>query len=184
MLYRSNDSKEYISKERFRIICHLSKASALKLIKSGLIPAIDTGIPTARYLIALEDVIKYLQDREATPEKYGYRKYQRPKRTICDIYKEYDPLIGIYMRKLVEIALAGKPELLTAKDIVEVLGYSRYSIHRWKVKYSLKHIIIKNKVYFSKQCLLDFVGGPGFHSLLYKTDQHIDFLRRAHHAET
>ena len=65
MLYRSNDSKEYISKERFRIICHLSKASALKLIKSGLIPAIDTGIPTARYLIALEDVIKYLQDREA-----------------------------------------------------------------------------------------------------------------------
>ena len=74
MVRRFNANGEYVSKEQFCKICHLKKSKARQLLQSGLVPCIDTGIPTARYQIALKDVIKYLQDREIDPERFGYRR--------------------------------------------------------------------------------------------------------------
>ena len=49
MVRRFNANGEYVSKEQFCKICHLKKSKARQLLQSGLVPCIDTGIPTARY---------------------------------------------------------------------------------------------------------------------------------------
>ena len=48
---------ETISKDQFYRIAHISKATALYLLQSGLVPCIDSGKKTRRYTIRTEDVI-------------------------------------------------------------------------------------------------------------------------------
>lgn len=49
------DGIRYISKEQFCKLAHVRKANVLKLIQSGLIPYIDIGNQTHRYLIRQSD---------------------------------------------------------------------------------------------------------------------------------
>ena len=178
MVRRFNANGEYVSKEQFCKICHLKKSKARQLLQSGLVPCIDTGIPTARYQIALKDVIKYLQDREIDPERFGYRR-NIAKSKIHNTFGTYDSAVGAKMRQLAEEYLADGPDLLTVRDIIEFLGYSMYSIYNWKNKLGLKYIRLNGKLFFPKACFLDFIAGPDFYKILYKTEQHIDLLRRA-----
>ena len=46
----------------------MHKKAARFLVRSGLIPSIDTSKKTRRYTIKTEDVIRYLQERESCPE--------------------------------------------------------------------------------------------------------------------
>lgn len=59
-----------LSKEQFYKIAHISKATARYLLQSGKVPCKDTGKKTRCYLIQIEDVIFYLQDCQAHPDKY------------------------------------------------------------------------------------------------------------------
>ena len=65
------DGIPYISKEQFCKLAHVRKANVLKLIQSGLIPYIDIGNQTHRYLIRQSDVEVYLTDRAHDPAKYS-----------------------------------------------------------------------------------------------------------------
>ena len=58
-----------LSKEQFYKIAHISKATARYLLQSGKVPCKRTGKKTHCYLIQIEDVIFYLQDRKAHPVK-------------------------------------------------------------------------------------------------------------------
>ena len=61
---------ETISKDQFYRIAHISKATALHLLQSGLVPCRDSGKKTRRYTIRTDDVIYYMIDRELHPEVY------------------------------------------------------------------------------------------------------------------
>ena len=81
-----------VSKDQVYRICHISKATALYLLQSGLIPCVDSGKKTRRYHVELEDVIAYLQNREIDPFSYkhylhynGYN-YQTSYRSIVQVY--------------------------------------------------------------------------------------------------
>lgn len=179
MIRRFNERGEYLSKEQFRIVCHLKKSKALSLIKNGLVPAIDTGIPTKRYQIAMGDVLQYLHDREQVPEKYGYRKM---KGRIYDVAKEYSPDTSARVKHEAEKLLSSTPDMMAVGDVVTALGYSRYTIYRWCKKKWVKHISIGKKFYIPKKSLLAFIESKEFHDILYKSDQHIHLLRRANYA--
>ena len=58
-----DDIPEVITKEQLYRICHISKSTALYLIKSGKIPCTDTGKKTRRYTIKKADVLAYLKER-------------------------------------------------------------------------------------------------------------------------
>ena len=47
---------EKIGLEQMRVICHISKKTARYLLKSGLVPCIDTGKKTRQYIINTKDV--------------------------------------------------------------------------------------------------------------------------------
>ena len=71
------DGIPYISKEQFCKLAHVRKANALKLIQSGLIPYIDIGDQTHRYLIRQSDAEAYLTDRAHDPAKYSFQRESR-----------------------------------------------------------------------------------------------------------
>jgi len=97
---QSGEIPSYISKEQFYKLCHISKATARKLLESGLVPAIDTHKPTKRYLIAQSDVERYLQERELFPEKYNFST----KKNINTYgnYAHYNMIVAQKMRTIAQ----------------------------------------------------------------------------------
>ena len=59
-----NALPDEMSKEQFRIICRISKATAAKLLKSGIVPCIHSGKKTRCYTIRKTDVQAYLKNRK------------------------------------------------------------------------------------------------------------------------
>lgn len=172
--------KEYISKEQLCKICHISKATALRLIKSGVIPAFDTNKQTRRYLIARSDVEAYLSARNQNPFQFvsaGQHNIQ----THGD-YQNFNLDNAVKMRRIAEFEWMDCPDILHAKDISGLLGYRTQTIYHWRKALGLKGYIISGKLYFPKTFLLDFIASPEFHRIRQKTTQHINLLRRAIHA--
>ena len=80
------DGIRYISKEQFCKLAHVRKANVLKLIQSGLIPYIDIGNQTHRYLIRQSDAEAYLTDRAHDPAKYSFQRKSRIQTYPCKFY--------------------------------------------------------------------------------------------------
>jgi len=59
---------EIITKDQLYKICHISKSTALYLLKSGKIPCEYNGKKTRFYKIKKDDVIKYFENRNVFPE--------------------------------------------------------------------------------------------------------------------
>lgn len=59
-----------MTKDQFYRVSHISKATALYLLYSGLVSCIDSGKKTRKYTIKTDDVINYLVDRKANPGRY------------------------------------------------------------------------------------------------------------------
>ena len=62
---------EIITKDQLYKICHISKSTALYLLRSGKIPCEYNGKKTRCYKIKKKDVIKYLENRKVFPECYS-----------------------------------------------------------------------------------------------------------------
>lgn len=101
-----NRYPEYVTKEQFFKICHISKNTAKYYLGNCFIPCIDSGKKTRRYKVTIKDIITFLEDREDNPEKYylpnhynnpflpgSIRQYKAKPRT--DNYKAHYKLKGI-----------------------------------------------------------------------------------------
>ena len=66
-----DDIPDIITKDQLYQICHISKSTALYLLRSGKIPCEYTGKQTRCYKIKKEDVIAYLNNRKVFPESYS-----------------------------------------------------------------------------------------------------------------
>lgn len=81
-----NEVPDVITKEQFYRICHISKSTALYLLKSGAVPCEYSGKKTLCYKIKKDGVKKYLESKGKFPEYYatpkgwhrGYRKITLP----------------------------------------------------------------------------------------------------------
>jgi hypothetical protein len=149
-----NRYPEFVTKDQFYKICHISKNTALYYLRNGFIPCIDSGKKTRRYKIAIKDIVFFLQDRDENPEKYylpnhynnpflpsEIRQYKTKPRS--DNYKAHYKLKGInevrdYLQYL-ELQFADYPDMLTGKQIQQITGHSISIILSWcksgKVKY-------------------------------------------------
>ena len=104
---------ETISKDQFYRIAHISKATALYLLQSGLVPCIDSGKKTRRYTIRTEDVITYLMEREIHPEDYRapemwYAKRSgrtKPRKKRCNRLKKLSETEKKHFRTYMEAKL-------------------------------------------------------------------------------
>lgn len=62
---------DIITKDQLYQICHISKSTALYLLRSGKIPCEYTRKKTRCYKIKKADVITYLEKRKVFPESYS-----------------------------------------------------------------------------------------------------------------
>ena len=70
---------ETISMDQLYRICHISKRKAHWLLENGIIPCRDSGKHTRRFSIPLEEVIRFLELRDAGMLENGEMIYALPK---------------------------------------------------------------------------------------------------------
>ncbi|WP_409969928.1 helix-turn-helix domain-containing protein [Bengtsoniella intestinalis] len=166
---------DYISKEQFYKICHISKSTALQLFQSNLVPVIDTKRKTRRYFIAKKDVIIYLRERNSDPEKYHI--------TRCKWMQSYESsghLTDARSRRI-KVYITGQWQLesdvLTVADLRRLLGYQLQTIRKWLSDGTLASFKLGHIYYIPKQYAIDFVGSQTFYAFTRKTKEHIKIMK-------
>ena len=135
-----------MSKDQFYQVAHISKATALYLLQSGLVPCKDSERKTRRYTIKTTDVIAYLQDRILYPAKYaapdgwyigrsnGKVKHREAGvNSIVYFTPEQRTLLQDYFRE----EMSDFEDLITVKEFADLLGYNPNSVVRWCNKLAL-----------------------------------------------
>lgn len=176
---------ETISKDQFYRITHISKATALYLLQSGLVPCRDSGKKTRRYTIRMNDVIFYMIDREKHPEVYQapvnwYKKRSGKKLSPADCQNMSLKLSlrdKKVFRKYIEKRLEGYEDLMKVAEIVEVIGYSDTSIHRWCRDKRIKAFYVSGKFLIPKTSLVEFLLSQYSFDIKRKTGKHILLIR-------
>lgn len=108
------DGIPYISKEQFCKLAHIRKANALKLIQSGLIPYIDIGNQTHRYLIRQSDAEAYLTDRAHDPAKYSFQRKSR----IQTYPGKFDRNFANELSQYASVLWKDEPQMLTVSRLM------------------------------------------------------------------
>lgn len=168
------DGIPYISKEQFYKMAHVRKATALRLIQEGLVPAVDTGKQTNRYLIRLSDAEFYLQDRIVHPEKYSSQK----KACIQTYPGKFNRGFARDLSLCAANLWADEPALLTVAQVHGLLGYSEGVIRRWYQESGLQVVRVVNRLYIPKKSLLKFLKTKTFCFITQKSAKHIELIRR------
>ena len=175
---------DLMSKEQFRLACGISKRTALYYLQAGLIPHINTGKGTHKYLIRKKDVINFLKKRSADPQKYlppeNWYKYNTL--NVCEFNdaREYIPipdadmLVKYYTEKLSEL-----PDVLSPDTVSKLTGYDRKTVNNWAFSGKLKSLMVGKKRVIPKCYLIDWLCSPAYNSIGNKTQAHIEALRKA-----
>ena len=175
--------KEYprtMSKEQFRKVAHISKATALWLLQSGRVPCEDNGQKTCRYTIKTKDVIAYLQNRRIHPELYiandGWYEtrsgYGKSRVTLKGELLSLKPAQTKLLRQYFETKMSDYNDLLTVDDIHSFLGYSQSIITEWCRIERFKSFLIGKRYLIPKLCFLDYLASPASFGIHCKSQQH------------
>ncbi len=128
--YLRNEYPESVSMDQLYRICHISKRKAKWLLENGIIPCQDSGRQTRRFQIRLEDIITFLERRDAgllqedIPAgifSSGGRTLQGPRQILCS---------GALCVFLLD-RWADAPDMLTAAQAAFLCGYGASTINRW-----------------------------------------------------
>ncbi len=173
-----------ISKEQFYRICHISKTTALQLLKSGVVPCEDNGKKTRCYTIKKEDVRKYLENKANYPELYaspkgwydsvvnGTLSLNLSASTLTKLKRYYTELLYEY------------DDVLTVSDIIRMTGYAKTTINKWCNQNKLKSIRRQNANSIPKVFLIEFFCSIYFRAIIRKTEWHIETLNEFQHYMT
>jgi hypothetical protein len=176
-----NEVPDVINKEQFYRICHISKSTALTLLRNGTVPCEHSGKKTRCYKIKKSDVQKYLESKGKFPEYYsapkgwyrGYRKVSLPTNMSDDMLKQlheyYTDLLSDYK------------DVISSKEVVKMTGYAKTTITNWCGKGRLKYFIKHNTYYIPKVFLIEFFCSTYFRSIIRKTSWHIQTINEFHY---
>ena len=171
-----------MSKEQFYQVAHISRATALFLLQSGLVPCSDTGKKTRRYTIKTEDVIKYLTDREIHPEFYKAKRgwYSGTAGDKRRLAENVDPKLLPEQRVLLVQYLLEQmdsyEDLMTVKQLAEFTGYNTSTIINWCNK-SLKHFNVSGRFLIPKISVVEYLASSKLCLLPQKSRRHKQLLK-------
>lgn len=166
-----------ITKEQLRIVCHISKRTALFLLKSGLIPNEYTGKKTRCYRIKKSDVVKYLKEREKDPCKFyppenwykgGYGEKPHIIRLLPSQKATKHTMTVYYQQQLQDYS-----DVMTVADICEATGYNRRAVGNWCRKKRLKYITDTPKYLVPKVFLIDYLTSDWYNDTMRKSQKHL-----------
>ena len=166
---------EIMSKEQFRIACHISKQTALYLLQSGLVPSEYTGRRTRCYKIQKSHVLLYLQKRFKSPQKYevpeGWHSAQEDPlqmRRRTDISTPSPAKLKAHYKTV----LGKYPDVVDIKQVSAMTGYDRHLVLRWIHGAGLRAFLHGNRYLIPKLYLLEFLLSDAYNNIRYKSTQH------------
>ena len=167
---------EMLSKEQFYKLCHISKKTALYLLRSGKVPSINSGKKTRCYTIGKQHVRQYLETRERSPETYS-----TPVGWYCaggkQIVGEMPPkLLGDMQMFFTDKLSVFESDVLTTAEISEFTGYERRTVNRWCRMNKLKCFGSSVKR-VPKVFLVEFLNSLAFRAISVKSEKHIALLK-------
>ncbi len=156
MKVKSND---FVSKEEFYKLCHISKKTAYKLIKSEKIKAIKRNCASRHcYEIPISEI-----ERLESVRCY----LNKLREEEIDKVKEY------YSEKLRRY-----PNVITSEDVQIITGYVKETVRRWIQSGKLVATVYKSKYIITKKDFLDFVTSPSYVGITRKSQEHLlDFIK-------
>lgn len=177
---------EYISKDQFYRLAHISKSTALYLLRSGLVPCEDSGKKTRRYKLHMDDVIFYLMDREVHPYKYSVPAEWRQSRAgnskkhVTADREQLEALTDverIEFCRYIRCELIDFDDLLTIAEAAKFTGYSASTVNRWRTEGGLKSLFASGKNLVPKECLAVFFCSPYCCNIAKKSMKHKRLIR-------
>ena len=160
---------EYVNKEQMYKICHISKKTCLRLLSDGLVPCIDTGKTTHRYLIRSSDIVEYLQERERNPESLAADYI------VIKQYKSGHKILGRdaipSLREYYEEISSYLPDVLDVNDVSEFTGYTVKTVRRWCRSKKLSYFTLGNKYLIPLEYLINFMVGNYYLTILQKSQK-------------
>ena len=152
--YLREQYPEIISKDQFYRICRISKRKARWLLENGIIPCEDSGKQTRRFRIRLEDVITFLEQRDAGLLQNeipvgifssGPHPSAQPRQTLDS---------GALCAFLLE-RWADAPDMLTAQQAASLCGYGPTTINAWVGKGLVAAVQYRGRNLIAKESLAE-----------------------------
>lgn len=176
--YLRKEYSETISMEQLYRICHISKRKARWLLEHGVIPCQDSGKQTRRFSIRLEDVICFLEQRDAgliadliprgifSSNSFGP---VHPARQVLDQ--------ALFCAYLLE-NWADWPDMLTTKQASELCGYSVNALNRWWKSGQIQGAKYQNKLWYAKESLACWLASAKGQAIAVPSPKHREWMEK------
>ena len=168
---------DIITKDQLYQICHISKSTALYLLRSGKIPCEYTGKKTRCYKIKKSDVITYLEKRKIFPESYSAPAGWYKGNYSIKLETKIPENALKNMRQYYTEMLAQYPDVMTATEVSTIIGYGKTTVNNWSRKGHLKAFKRNNMNHIPKVYLIEFCYSKYFRTITRKSDWHIRALQ-------
>ena len=170
---------DIMSKDQFQKACHLSCRKAYWLLNSGLLPCERTGKKTRCYKIKKADVIKFVEDYLVNPLIFVMPA--SAEKRVRKTEEEYLCLTGIpkaRIKNFYRANLSKEPEVLTAKRIGVLTGYSDRTIRAWQNRGDLKCLSRHLRpLRFTKESLINILASDHYNNKHRKSEVHIRMIK-------
>lgn len=167
---------DVMNKDQFYRLCHISKSTALHLLKSGKVPCEWTGKKTRCYKIKKEDVRAYLEERAIYPELYSAPRGWYGGHYVAKLSKELPEDVLQQMHDYYAKLLSKYKDVVTVQDVVVLTGYAKTTINNWCNRGELKSFRKGQLFYIPKIFLIYFFCSLTFRSITRKSLWHIQTL--------
>lgn len=166
---------EIISMDQLYRICHISKRKAKWLLENGIIPCEDSGKQTRRFQIHLEDVIVFLERRdagllqEAIPTgifSSGGRTLEQPRQIL-----DSGSLAAFLLERW-----ADAPDLLTVAQTASLCGYGPSAINRWVRDGLVEAVSYRGHNLIFKESLADRLASYEGQTISARSELHEELL--------
>nr|WP_325198969.1 helix-turn-helix domain-containing protein [uncultured Oscillibacter sp.] len=173
--YLREQYPETISMDQLYRICHISKRKAKWLLENGVIPCEDSGKQTRRFQIHLEDVIVFLERRdagllqEAIPAgifSSGGRTFEQPRQIL-----DSGSLAAFLLERW-----ADAPDLLTVAQTASLCGYGPSAINRWVRDGLVEAVSYRGHNLIFKESLADRLASYEGQTISARSELHKELL--------
>lgn len=157
-----NSYPEYVTKEQFYRIAHISKRTAQYLLQSKKIPCIESSKKTRKYKIRTSDIVAYLIDRELRPGYYLPSCCEKANLSnssflYCKMCSMNENEI-FHLRSYLAKELETMKDILTVREISELIGISRKTISKKCTRGEICSFFINGKRLIPKVVLVEYLS--------------------------
>ena len=173
--YLRQQYPETISMDQLYRICHISKRKAKWLLENGVIPCTDSGKQTRRFQIRLDDVITFLERRDAgllqgdIPTgifSSGGRTLEKPRQLL-----DSEGLRAFFLERWADF-----PDVLTVPQTTTLCGYGASAINRWFRDGLVDGVCYRGKNLISKESLAEYLASQDGQLIPIRSVQYKELL--------